>query len=73
MLVNIAAPVISKKTSKFGFWTEVDKSTDVTSNGQLLVHGCYTQDNSVKTELLMNKELSGTTKGKSIFKVLDQG
>ena len=31
----------------------------------------YTQENAVKTELLMSKELSGTTKGKYIFEVLD--
>ena len=49
----------------------MDESTDVTNNAQLLVYVRYTQDNSVKTELLMSKKLSGTTKGKGIFEALD--
>ena len=72
MSVNIAKQVISKvKDSKYGFSIQLDKSTDITNNAQLLVYIRYTQDNSVKTELLMSKELSGTTKGKDIFKALD--
>ena len=59
------------KDSKYGFSIQLDELTDVTNNTQLLVYVCYTQDNSLKTELLMSKELSGTTKGKDIFKYLD--
>ena len=59
------------KDSKFGFSIQLDESTDVTNNSQLLVYVRYAQDNSVKTELLMSNELLGTTKGKNVFKVLD--
>ena len=72
MSVDIADQVISGvKDSKYGFSIQLDESTDVTNNAQLLVYVRYTQDNSVKTELLMSKELSGTTKGKDIFEALD--
>ena len=59
------------KDSKYGFSIQLDESTDVTNNAQSLVYVRYTQDNAVKTELLMSKELSGTTKGKDIFEALD--
>lgn len=36
-----------------------------------LCNARYTQDDSVKTELLMSKELSSTTKGKDVFEMLD--
>ena len=51
---------------------QLDESMDITNNAQLLVFVRYiTQDNNVKTELLMSKELSSTTKGKNVFEVLD--
>ena len=72
MSVDIADQVISGvKDSKYGFSIQLDESTDVTNNAQLLEYVRYTQDNSVKTELLMSKELSGTTKGEDIFEALD--
>ena len=72
MSVDIADQVISGvKDSKYGFSIQLDELTDVTNNAQLLEYVRYTQDNSVKTELLMSKELSGTTKGKDIFEALD--
>ena len=72
MSVDIADQVISGvKDSKYGFSIQLNESTDVTNNAQLLVYVCYTQENAVKTELLMSKELSGTTKGKDIFEALD--
>ena len=43
----------------------------MTNNAQLLVYVGYTQDNAVKTELLMSKELSSTTKEKHIFEASD--
>ena len=56
------------KDSKFGFSIKLDESTDITSNAQLFVYVRYiTQDNYVKTELLMNKELFSTRKGKDVF------
>ena len=70
--VDISDQVISEvKDSKYGFSIQLDESTDVTNNAQLLVYVRYTQDNAVKTALLMSKELSGTTKGKDIFEALD--
>ena len=73
MSINIAGQVISGvKNSKFGFSMQLDESTDITSNAQLLDNVRYTtQENDVKTELLMSKELSSTTKGKDAFEVLD--
>ena len=73
MFINIAKQVISGvKDSKFKFFLQLDELTDTTNNSQLLVYVCYTtQDNYVKTELQMNKELSSTTKGKDVFKGLD--
>ena len=72
MSVDISDQVISEvKDSRYGFPIQLDESTDVTNNAQLLVYVRYTQDNAVKTELLMSKELSGTTKGKNIFEALD--
>ena len=63
MSVNIADQVIlGVKDSKYGFSIKLDKSTDITNNAQSLVYICYTQENSVKTELLMSKELSSTVK-----------
>ena len=68
MSVDIADQVISGvKDSKYGFSIQLDESTDVTINAQLLVYVRYTQENALKTELLMSKELSDATKGKDIF------
>ena len=71
MSVDIADQVISGvKDLQYGFSIQLDESTDVTNNAQLHVYVRYTQDNSVKTELLMSKELSGTTQRKDIFEAL---
>ena len=49
MSVDIADQVIlGVKDSKYGFSIQLDESTDVTNNAQLLVYVRYTQDNSVK-------------------------
>ena len=73
MSIDITDQVISVvKDSKFGFLMQLHESTDITNNAQLLVYVRYTtRDNDVKTELLMSKELSSTTKGKDVFEVLD--
>ena len=72
MSVDISDQVISEvKDSKYGFFIQLDESTDVTNNAQLLVYVRYTQDNAVKTELLMSKKLSGTAKRKDAFEALD--
>ena len=56
MLVDIADQVISGvKDSKFGFSIQLDKSTDMTKNAQLLAYVRYSQNNFVKTELLISK------------------
>ena len=72
MSIDITDQVISVvKNSKFGFLMRLHESTDITSNAQLLVYVSHTtRDNDVKTEWLMSKELSSTTKGK-VFEVLD--
>ena len=73
MSVDIAEQVISGvKDSTFRCSFQLDESTGVTNNAQLLVYVRYAQDNSVKIELfLMIKEISGTTKEKDIFEVFD--
>ena len=38
----------------------------------LLVYVRFTENNIVKTELLMNKEVPDTTKGKDIFNIMDE-
>ena len=59
------------KDSKYGFSMQLDESTDITNNAQLLVYTRYTTQNyDAETELLMSKELSSTTKRKDVFEVL---
>ena len=70
MSVDIADQVISGvKDSKYGFSIQLDESTDVTNNAQLLVYVRYTQDNSVKTELLMSKNFPVQQKEKIFSKL----
>ena len=72
MSIDIADQVKFVKDSKFGFSMQLNESTGITNNARLLVCVRYTtQDNEVKTELLMSKELSSTTKGKNVFEVSD--
>ena len=59
------------KESKFGFAIQLDESTDITNYCQLLVYVHYVQANIMKTELLLNHEVSTTMKGKDIFDILD--
>ena len=69
MPIDITDQVISSmKDSKFGFSMQLDESTDITNNAQLLVY--TTQNYDAKTELLMSKELSSTTKGKDVFQTI---
>ena len=67
--IDIADQVMSgAKDLKFGFSMQLDESMDITNSAQLLVYVRYsTQDNDVKTELLMSKELSSPTKRKGYF------
>ena len=69
MSIDIADQVISGvKDLKFGFSMQLDESTDITKSAQLLVYVRYsTQDDDVKTELLVSKELSSPTKRKGYF------
>ena len=60
------------RASKYGFAMQLDESTDVTNCGQLLVYVRFRENDIVKTELLMSKEVFGTTKGKDIFIILDE-
>ena len=50
------------KESKFEFAIELDESTDITNYCQLLVYARYAQTNIMKTELLLNHEVSTTIK-----------
>ena len=72
MSVDIIDQVIAGvRDSKFGFALQLDESTDVTNCYQLLVYVRFTQNNAVKTELLLNHEVPTTSKGKDIFNVLN--
>ena len=72
MPIDIADQIFSSvKDSKYGFSMQLDESTDITNNAQLLVYTRYTTQNyDAETELLMSKELSSTTKEKDAFEVL---
>ena len=68
MSVDIADQVIAGvRASKFGFAIQVD----VANCRQLLVYVRFTQNNDVKTELLLSQEMCSTTKAKDVFNVLD--
>ena len=62
----------AERASKYGFAMQLDESTDITNCGQLLVHVRFTENGIFKTELLTSKEVSGTTKGKDIFNIVDE-
>ena len=68
--IDIAEQVIvGVKDSKFGFAIQLDESTDVAKCSQLLVYARFTQNNTVKTELLFSQVVA-TTKGKDVSNVL---
>ena len=72
MSIDISDQVIAEvRDSKFGFALPLDESTDVTNCCQLLVYVRFTQNDAVKTELLLNHEVSTSSKGKDIFYSLD--
>ena len=56
------------RASKYGFAMQLDESTDVTNCS----HVRFTENDIVKTELLMSKEVCSTTKGKHIFNIVDE-
>ena len=71
---DIADQILAEiKKSNFGFAIQLDESTDtrITNYCQLLVYVRYAQTNIMKTELLLNHEVSTTTKRKDIFDILD--
>ena len=69
---DIAHQILAEiKESKFGLAMQLDQSTDITNYCQLLVYVRYAQANIMKTELLLNHEVSTTTKEKDIFDILD--
>ena len=57
------------KDSKFGFAIQLNELTDVAKCSQLVVYVCFIQNNTVKTEQMLNQELAAT-KGKDVFNVL---
>ena len=65
---DIAYQILAEiKESKFGFAIQLDESIDITNYCQLLVYVRYAQTNIMKTKLLLNHEVSTTTKGKDIL------
>ena len=69
MYDDISDQVITAvRTSKYGLAMQFDELTDVTNCSQLLVYVRFTEDDAVKTELLIHKEvsLSSATNGKDI-------
>ena len=65
---DIADQILAEiKESKFGFAIQLDESIDITNYCQLLVYVRYAQTNIMKTELLLNHEVSTTTKGRDIW------
>ena len=60
------------KASKYGFAMQLNESTDVSNCSQLLVYVRFTENDIVKTELLMSNEEPGTTKGKDIYNIVDE-
>ena len=51
------------KASKYGFALQLYESAHVTNCSQLLAYVKITKNDVVKTELLINEEVSNTTKG----------
>ena len=69
---DIAGQILAEiKKSKFGFAIQLDESTDIINYCQLLVYVRYAQANIMKTELLLNHQVSTTTKGKDNFDIFD--
>ena len=65
---DIADQILAEiKASKFGFAIHLEESTDITNCCQLLVHVRYAQAHIMKTELLLNYEVSTTTKRKKFL------
>ena len=60
------------RASKYGFAIQLDDSIDVTNCSQLLVYVKFTENDRVKTELLIPKEVSGITKDKDNFNIVDE-
>ena len=60
------------RASKYGFAIQLDESTDVTTAVNCLSMSGSKKNDIVKAELLMSKEVSGTTKGKDIFNIVDE-
>ena len=60
------------KATKYGFAMQLDEPIDVSNCSQLLVYVRFTENDIVKTELLMSNEVPGTTKGKDIYNIVDE-
>ena len=58
--------IIAVRASKYGLDMQFKESTDVTNCSQLLVYVRFTENDAVKTELLINKEVLSATNGKNI-------
>ena len=58
--------IIAVRPSKYGLDMQFEESTDVTNCSQLLVYLRFTENDAVKTELFINKEVLSATNGKDI-------
>ena len=59
------------RVSRFGFAIQLDESTGMSNCLQLLVYVRCAGTNSLKTELLISTELLAITKGKDVFRMVD--
>ena len=73
MSIDIADQVAAGVgASEFGFVIQFDEFTDVTNCCKRLIYVRFTQNDMVKTELLLSHEVPTATIGKDIFNVLDK-
>ena len=59
------------QSSKYGFAIQLDETTDMSNCAQLLVFVRYATKDSIRSELLLSNELRTTTKGKDVFRLVD--
>ena len=62
--------IISKKLNNANFALQLDESTDITSKAQLLAMARFENKSRITENFFCCKELTETTKGQDIFKIL---
>ena len=72
MSTDVKEQVITEvQSSKYGFATQLDESTDVSNCSQLLFYVCYATKYAIRSELLLINEIRTTTKRKDVFELID--